>query len=40
MDLLGEGGLGDVQASGSAREAEFLGDGDEVAKVAELHLVL
>src|SRR5438309_11611726 len=25
MDLLGEGGLGDVPASGSARECEFLG---------------
>src|SRR2546427_3479235 len=38
MDLLGEGGLGDVETPGGPGESEFLGDGDEIAQVAQLHL--
>src|SRR5204862_1852542 len=39
-DLLGQGGLGDVQPPGGAREAELFGDSDEIAKVAQFHLSL
>src|SRR5213593_535391 len=35
MDLLGEGGLRDVQAAGGAREPQLLSYGDEIAKVAQ-----
>src|SRR5439155_1271285 len=38
MDLLGEGGLRDVETPGGARESVLLGDADEIAKVAQLHL--
>src|SRR5205814_1036371 len=36
VDLLGQGGLGDVQAPRGAGESELLGDGDEITKVSEL----
>src|SRR5262249_10327707 len=36
-DLLAERRLRHVQAGGRAREVQLLGDGDEVAEVAELH---
>ncbi|ANZ41521.1 hypothetical protein BBK82_41800 [Lentzea guizhouensis] len=37
LDLLGQRRLGHVQAFGGAAEVPFLGDGDEVAQVAEFH---
>jgi hypothetical protein len=37
LDLLAEGGLGDAEAGGGAAEMQLLGDGGEVAEVAELH---
>ena len=36
-DLLGEGRLRDVQALGGAAEVPFLGDGDEVAQLSQIH---
>ena len=36
-DLLAQRRLGHVQALGRAAEVQLLGDGDEVAQVAELH---
>lgn len=33
LDLLGERGLGDVQAGGGAAEVQFVGDGQEIAQV-------
>ena len=38
-DLLAERRLGHVQALRRAAEVQFLGDGDEVAKVSELHVL-
>ena len=37
LDLLGQGRPGDLQAGGGAAEVELLGDGDEIAKLAQLH---
>ncbi len=37
LDLLTQGGLGQVETGGGPAEVELLGEGDEVAKVAELH---
>lgn len=39
LDLLGEGGLGDAFGLGSASETAVAGDGDEVTKLMELHVV-
>ena len=37
LDRAAEGGLRDVQALGGTRETEFLGDGLEVAELAQVH---
>ena len=37
LDGAAKGGLGDAEFAGRFREAEFLGDGLEVAEVAEVH---
>jgi hypothetical protein len=37
-DLLTEGRRGEVESSGGAAEMALLGDGDEVAQVAQLHI--
>ncbi len=36
-DLLAQRRLGDVQAKRGAREVQLLGDGDEIAQVAQFH---
>ena len=36
-DLLGDRGLGDVQARGRVAEVPLLGDGDEVPQMSKLH---
>ena len=36
-DLLAERRLGDVQPGGGAPEVQLLGDGDEIAKLAQFH---
>src|SRR5262245_43430058 len=38
-DLLTQGRLRDAQAGGGAAEVQLLGDGQEVAQVAELHRI-
>jgi hypothetical protein len=37
LHLLAEGGLGDAEGFGGAPKMPFFGDGDEIAKVTELH---
>jgi len=39
LDLAADGGLGDAEAGGGAAEIEFFSDGDEVAEVAQFHLL-
>ena len=39
-DLLGERGLGEVEAEGGSAEVQFLGDGDEVAEMAEFYVLI
>ena len=36
-DLLRQRRLGNVLARGGSREVEFLGEGDEIAQLAEIH---
>jgi hypothetical protein len=38
LDLLGQRGAGDEQPARRPPEVQFLGDGHEVAKLAELHV--
>jgi hypothetical protein len=38
LDLLGQRRTGDTQALGGAAEVQLVGDRDEVARLAELHL--
>jgi len=40
LDLQAERRLADVQPAGGLAEAQFLGDGDEVAQLAEIHIDL
>jgi hypothetical protein len=40
FDLLAERGLGDSEAFGGAAEVQRFGDGQEVAEVAELDLLI
>ncbi|MNY48640.1 hypothetical protein D3C86_1839890 [compost metagenome] len=37
LDLLAQRRLGDAQLQGRATEVQLLGDGDEIAQVAEFH---
>jgi hypothetical protein len=40
LDLLGERRTGDVQPVSGPAEVQLLGDGDEVAQLAQLHLAI
>ncbi|MNT54097.1 hypothetical protein D3C72_1912310 [compost metagenome] len=40
LDLQAQRRLADVQPAGGLAEAQFLGDGDEVAQLAEIHIYL